>query len=141
MNKRGGGVPPNLKRDQIIQAKIDNRALTASQCAKMFGITKNAVIGIWQRSAHRLANADINAAIKAKHLLREYILRGFIAPERQPTGCRWIFGDQPFWPWMPHWHFCGEKRLPGAPYCAKHEAAARRPRVVEQPAEQAKALA
>jgi GcrA cell cycle regulator len=37
-------------------------------------------------------------------------------PERRAGGCQWIIGN----PKQRGWHFCGEARKPGKPYCPDH---------------------
>ncbi len=41
----------------------------------------------------------------------------------QPDECRWPIGD----PQLPDFHFCGERKVDGHPYCAEHGARASTP--------------
>jgi GcrA cell cycle regulator len=73
--------------------------LSAGECAKRLGISRNAVIG----RAHRLGLDARESPIKRPG-----------KPVEQPTdGCQWLTGDRPFTP-------CSAAREPGKPYCAKH---------------------
>lgn len=86
--------------------------LSTSEIGKRLGITKNAVIG----KVHRLGLPKRRQSPKA-----EPENANVIRLDRLSVGmCSWPIGN----PGEADFHFCGEKAVPGKPYCAEHCAVA-----------------
>jgi GcrA cell cycle regulator len=87
--------------------------LSTAEIGRRLGLTKNAVVG----KAHRLALAPRPSPLKSLPMPRpsRVVLVDFVGP-----ACSWPFGH----PGDKDFHFCGERNLPGKPYCAEHAARA-----------------
>jgi GcrA cell cycle regulator len=82
--------------------------LSTAEIGRRLGITKNAVVG----KAHRLELNPRPSPLKSPPVRRSLGVSG-------PT-CSWPHGH----PGEKGFHFCGERTLPGKPYCAEHAALA-----------------
>lgn len=95
-----------VRVERLIELYPDKR-FTTSEIARLLGCSKNAVIA----KAHRLGlEPRIEAPIK------------LLKPTRADPGigCHWPIGH----PTDKDFHFCGEDRHMGKPYCARHAAVA-----------------
>lgn len=82
--------------------------LSTSEIGRRLGITKNAVIG----KVHRLGLPKRRQSPKAEPETADVIRL-----DRLGIGmCSWPIGN----PGDPDFHFCGEKVVPGKPYCLEH---------------------
>jgi GcrA cell cycle regulator len=86
-----------------------DEGLPTAEIGRRLAISKNAVIG----KAHRLALKPRPSPLKRPPVRRR-------ALGLQPPSCTWPQGH----PGDKEFRFCGERPLPGKPYCAKHAAMA-----------------
>ena len=98
---------------------------SAREIGERLGFTRNAVIG----KANRLGLSHARAAKEAPAAAAAEAPRA--APmnslELNERMCRWPIGH----PGEPEFHFCGNPRLTGRPYCAEHCSLAYRGKAVE----------
>lgn len=87
-----------------------DEGLPTAEIGRRLAISKNAVIG----KAHRLALKPRPSPLKRPPVRRRATLGV------QPVTCTWPQGH----PGDKDFRFCGERPLPGKPYCAKHAAMA-----------------
>ena len=137
--------------------KLWGEGKTAAEIAsELGGVTRNAVIG----KAHRLklsnrnntvqspkkvkkkaavvrkpAPANANVAPKKKTVLKSDLDRERIPlVDLAANQCKWPIGD----PKTEHFGFCGDRKVPGIPYCVEHAQvayqAATRNRILKTPA-------
>lgn len=89
-------------------AALWEQGLATAEIGRQLGLSKNAVIG----KAHRLALRPRPSPLKSPPTRR---IHGIATP-----GCSWPTGH----PGEKGFHFCGNRPLPGKPYCAEHAALA-----------------
>ena len=103
------------------QERIDSlgtlwlQGLSTAEIGRRLGVSKNAVVG----KAHRLALTPRPSPVKLTGQPRR---RRATARVLEPVGptCCWPVGH----PGEKGFHFCGERPVPGKPYCADHAAVA-----------------
>jgi GcrA cell cycle regulator len=86
-----------------------DQGLPTAEIGRQLAISKNAVIG----KAHRLALTPRPSPLKRPPVRRR-------ALGVAPPACTWPQGH----PGDKDFRFCGERPMPGKPYCAKHAAQA-----------------
>ena len=82
--------------------------VTTAEIGRQIGVTKNAVIG----KVHRLSLIPRVVPQKPPEKRNVFDFNG--------PSCMWPFGH----PGEEDFHFCGDRPLPGKPYCANHAAVA-----------------
>jgi GcrA cell cycle regulator len=89
-------------------AVLWEQGLATAEIGRRLGLSKNAVIG----KAHRLALQPRPSPLKSPPTRR---VHGVSTPS-----CSWPTGH----PGEKGFHFCGNRPMPGKPYCAEHAALA-----------------
>ncbi len=106
--------------------KMWGEGRTAKEIAEALGdgVTRNAVIG----KAHRLNLSSRVSPIQQNKKPAKPIVQdnkkpkegGLQLKDLKDSMCRWPHGD----PKEKGFHFCGDRRVPGLPYCLEHAKAA-----------------
>lgn len=144
------------KRVDVLK-KLWSEGKTAAEIAsELGGVTRNAVIGKAHRlklsnrgsmvqspkkikkkvnTARKPAPANANVAPKKKKVLKSDLQRERIPlDDLAANQCKWPIGD----PKTADFGFCGDRKVPGIPYCVEHAQvayqAATRNRVLKTPA-------
>jgi GcrA cell cycle regulator len=93
--------------------KLWAEGLSTAEIGRRLGLTKNAVVG----KAHRLALSPRPSPLKSLPMPRpaRVVPVEFVGPS-----CCWPFGH----PGEKDFHFCGDRTIPGKPYCPGHAALA-----------------
>ncbi len=86
-----------------------DQGLSTAEIGRKLGISKNAVIG----KAHRMALTPRPSPLKSPPRRR-------VAGVGHAPACSWPSGH----PGEKGFHFCGNRPMPGKPYCAEHAALA-----------------
>lgn len=94
--------------------RLWQEGLSTSEIGRRLGLTKNAVVG----KAHRLALQPRPSPLKSLPMPRP--IARIVAIDFSGPSCCWPTGH----PGEKGFHFCGERNLPGKPYCAAHAAIA-----------------
>lgn len=99
--------------------RLWGNGLSITQIGNELGVSRNAVVGKVHRMGLPKRQSPIVRAEKPEEP-RKRKASPLTAAEWDRSKCSWPIGD----PKSSDFHFCGDKIVPGRPYCSKHCAVA-----------------